>query len=152
MTKTEKAAKPTHTPTLFKKDWKIVVFFGERFSLGKSTQVLELPSSKEHFRPLTTDAILSVDIIKDEFSMFNTGPCRYIGFNALYYNGHDLPMAFTRQVPTANAPLDMEVVSLNTNNSNLVNTSVFVTKVLKLKENLFQVFTEQDDYYFVTVE
>ena len=151
MLKTDKTA-PTHLKQEFlKKDWKVVLFFGERFSLGKKVQVIELPTSTSKFSAFLTEPLLSVDIIKDEFSMFNTGPCRYIGFNALHYAGQTLPMAFSSDVPILNAPLNLKVVSLSANNAHLFNTTVFVTKILKLKDTLYRIYTETDDY-FVTVE
>ncbi len=151
MVKTEIAAQIKKTQEVFKKDWKIVLFFGNRFAIGKKIRVVELPSSKENFKALTTDAILSVDFTSDEFTMFNTGPCRYIGFNAVHYAGSDLPMAFSNSTPIVHAPLNISVVSLNSENPELVNTTVFVMKVQKMKENLYHIFTETDDY-FLTVE
>ena len=151
MIKTEKAAQIKKPTEVFKKDWKVVLFFGNRFGIGKKIQVVELPSSKDHFVALTTDAILSVDCERDDFTMFNTGPCRYIGFDATRYAGRELPIAFSNNKPIVHEPLDISVVSLSTQNSQLVNTSVFVMKVHKLKENLYHIFTENDDY-FLTVE
>ena len=152
MTQTEKAAYTKKKEKLFKKDWKIVLFFGDRFFLGKKVQVVELPSTTKQFQAHITEAILSVDYECDKFTMFNTGPCRYIGFNVVHYAGQELPMAFSKQLPAPNTPLDIEVVSLSTNTSSLVNNCVFVTKVQKLKDNLYRIITETDDYYFVTIE
>ena len=151
MTKTEKFITEKRNQKLFKKDWKIVLFFQDTLSIGKKVQVFELASKGGKFEAFFTDGLLSIDFASEEYSMINTGPCRYIAFNALHYAGSELPYAFATDTPIQNAPLNISIVNLSDNGPAFIDTTVFVTKLQKIKDNLYHIFTETDDY-FIAVE
>ena len=151
MTKTEKFITEKRNQKLFKKDWKIVLFFQDKLSIGKKVQVFELTSKSGKFEAFFTDGILSIDFADEKSTMINTGPCRYIAFNALHYAGSELPYAFATDTPIQNAPLNISIVNLSDNGPAFIDTTVFVTKLQKMKDNLYHIFTETDDY-FIAVE
>ena len=151
MIKTEKQATETLNKKLLKKDWKIVLFFQDTLSIGKKVQVFELASKDGKFEAFLTDGILSIDFASEKYSMINTGPCRYIAFNALHYAGSELPYAFATDTPIQNTPLNVSIVNLSDNGPAFIDTTVFVTRLQKMKDNLYHIFTETDDY-FIAVE
>ena len=152
MLKTEKIERIDKATVTEKKDWKVVLFFGDQFALLKKMKVVEIPSTSLPPVSITTDPILSVDFDTNDFSMFNTGPCRYIGINVFRYANRQIPIAFANTIPQVMEKLQLQAVSLKQNTFNFVRTIVRISKVQKLKDTLYHIFTDDDSEFFVTVE